>query len=84
VTVDAGSDIGVLIFLFKGESSTLAVRSSKEGSLEWISLVSLQDLPLGADLPILLPRIFSFQSGMPLIYGKYYYDDNDELRIVLN
>ena len=84
VMVDSGSDTGVLLFLFKGESSTLVVRPSNEGSLEWVSLASLKVLPLVEDLPLLLPRVFAFQPGIPLIYGRYFYDENERLQVVLN
>jgi 8-oxo-dGTP diphosphatase len=83
VMIDAGSDTGILLFVFKGESSTQVVRASKEGALEWASMASVNILPLVEDLPVLLPRVISYQPGSPLFYGRYFYDDQDHLQMVL-
>jgi len=83
VMVDAGPETGILLFVFKGETSTQEVRASKEGALEWTSMASVNELPLVEDLPLLLPRVHSYQPGLPLFYGRYFYDDQDRLQVVL-
>lgn len=56
VTVDVGNSPGVGLYIFVGETDTMVVQSSHEGTPEWISLDNLETQPLVKDLPALLPR----------------------------
>ena len=56
VHVHTGSSPGIGIHVFVGETRDKTVQTTSEGVPEWISLDALDDVPLVADLPILIPR----------------------------
>ncbi|MEJ2262008.1 MAG: NUDIX domain-containing protein [Anaerolineales bacterium] len=67
ITVDAGGDTGIGIFVFRGNrdragdcSTNL---SSPEGELEWVPIDQLHRLPVVEDLPALLPRVLDAKRG---------------------
>jgi 8-oxo-dGTP diphosphatase len=86
VTVDAGQEIGIGIFVLRAECSAEDPAGcepfpSAEGTLEWVPLAALSELPLVEDLPVLLPRILDWQSGDPPFSAHYAYDSADRLVI---
>ena len=81
VTIDTGRDPGIEIFIFKGETSTTEITSSAEGTLEWIPLNQVFDLPLVEDLPIILPKVLAASQGSTLFYAIYTYDADEQLQI---
>lgn len=84
VTIDTGQNPGILLFVFKGQGPSGELKSSSEGSLEWISLDQLDQVPLVEDLPELLPRVLRYQPQNGLFYGRYFYNAQDELVIQFN
>jgi 8-oxo-dGTP diphosphatase len=88
ITIDTGEDIGVCIFVLRGNvPSTFADHSdqlppSPEGNLEWIPINMVNSLPLVEDLPVLLPRVLGAQRGEPPFSAHYLYDTEDRLMIV--
>jgi 8-oxo-dGTP diphosphatase len=87
VTVDAGHEIGIGIFVFSGEcppepgQAGCEPVSSPEGTLEWVPFADIQALPLVEDLPVLLPRVLSWAPSDPLFSAQYRYDSADRLVI---
>ncbi len=81
IMIDAEKDLGIAIFVLKGECEEGETRPSEEGTLEWVPVKSLENYPLVEDLPILLPRVFSMKPGDPVFAGRYHYDENDKLVI---
>ncbi|GAP10720.1 ADP-ribose pyrophosphatase [Bellilinea caldifistulae] len=81
VMIDAGEETGIGLFVFRGETDQQPVENSAEGSLEWIALEKLREYPLVEDLPVLLPKVLSAKRNGELFYARYWYDENDHLRI---
>lgn len=84
VTVDTGEDTGVCIFVFRvvlKEAIDKQPRLSPEGTLEWVSIDQLQELPTVEDLPLLLPRVLEREPGESPFMAAYAYDDQDRLLI---
>jgi 8-oxo-dGTP diphosphatase len=74
ITVDAGQDIGIGIYVLKGECPTGDVRPSSEGRLEWVAFSEALSKPLVEDLYQVLPRVLRTQPGDPPFSAHYYYD----------
>lgn len=81
VIVDTGDEVGVGIFVLRGECPRGQPRPSPEGSLEWVPLSHLGDLPLVEDLPDLLPRVLEMSPEDPPFAAHYHYDSQDRLVI---
>lgn len=75
--------LGVGLFLFRGIYNGDSVFSSKEGKTTWVSINELQNEEVVEDLPLLVPKVYHFRSGDPIIIGKYEYDQNGSLKIFL-
>jgi 8-oxo-dGTP diphosphatase len=84
VLVDTGGNPGVAIFVFRGEYEGGKIRSSREGDLEWVKLTQIDDFPLVDDLHTILPLIARREPGKPAFSGRYYYDADDQMQIVLS
>jgi 8-oxo-dGTP diphosphatase len=81
ITVDAGENVGIGIFVLRGECPEGEPASSKEGALEWVLFSEVDRLPLVEDLYTLLPRVLAMRPGDPPFAAHYAYDD--EGRIVI-
>lgn len=68
---------GILLFVFSGESTTLAVTSSHEGSPEWVHWDTLPAEDLVEDIPHLLPRVLSDEQA--IFHAVYRYNQNNQL-----
>lgn len=75
VTVDTQANPGVVIFIFRGECPEGEPVLSKEGTLEWIQRSEIHNLPLVADLPLILPKILDHKPDLPPFFAHSYYDD---------
>jgi len=84
ITIDTGSETGIAIYIFKGESSGGDPVNSKEGGLEWVPIKDLYQKPLVEDLYTLLPHILNVSSAKPPIIGHYFYDDRGKMQIKIN
>jgi hypothetical protein len=82
VMIDAGSDGGIGLFVYKGETITRNVVRSEEGNLEWIQVSDLDRYPLVDDLPVLLPRVIAWKAGDRTFSARYYYDDDQRLQMI--
>jgi 8-oxo-dGTP diphosphatase len=73
ITIDTQTNPGVIIFVYKGESTGGNLISSNEGLLEWVEQSQLIHLPLVGDLPALLPKIIAMKQGdFPFIAHSSY------------
>ncbi len=79
ITVDAGQEIGIGIYVLKGECPAGEARPSAEGRLEWVAFSEAQDKPLVEDLYQVLPRVLRMQPGDPPFSAHYYYDTHGKL-----
>ncbi len=81
VMIDAGSDEGIGLFVYKGETDTWNVVYSEEGNLEWIQVRDLDRFQLVDDLPALIPRVIHWKAGDPAFSARYYYDEDQRLQM---
>ena len=81
ITIDAGPQVGIVVFIFRGECTEGEAKPSPEGSLEWIPFDQVTNYPLVEDLYTILPRLLALQSGDPPLSYHYHYDDEDRLVI---
>jgi 8-oxo-dGTP diphosphatase len=81
VTVDAGSEVGILVFVFSAEYVSGSLTPSAEGTLEWVRRSQLHALPLVEDLPALIPRILDAATGDRPFFARTTYGTDDRLVI---
>jgi 8-oxo-dGTP diphosphatase len=84
VLVDTGEDPGVTLFVFKGEAAHKTVIASHEGTPEWIPLNDVLDLKLVHDLYKLIPRVHQWQPGDEVMFARYSYSSEGELKVSFN
>jgi 8-oxo-dGTP diphosphatase len=82
-TIDISIEIGVGIYIFKGDCSYQPQLTSEDGILEWISKDEIYQKPLVEDLYTMLPLILRNKPSDALISAQYSYDDDERLRITL-
>ena len=84
VIVDAGTDIGICLYVFCGDASRVPgeIKASIEGAAEWVGKDAVLHLPVVEDLPVLLDRIHTMRRGDPPFSARSYYDENDKLMVV--
>lgn len=70
---------GVALFIFKGLCKDQTIQSSNEGELSWMPMEAIENLLLVDDLPVLLPMVYVFKAGDPIIIGKYFYNNDGKL-----
>jgi 8-oxo-dGTP diphosphatase len=81
ITVDAGLDYGIGLFVLKGYSEFGTPVNSGEGRLEWVDLGNLGAYNLVEDLITLLPKVASQSPGSLPFSAHYEYDPEDNLVI---
>lgn len=81
VIIDTGSLPGIGLYVFIGEAEDGELRSSSEGTPQWISLDALDESSLVADLPTLLPKALARHDGAAPFSAVYEYDDGGKLSI---
>ena len=79
VTVDTGQEIGIGLYVMKGNSDSGDPLSSEEGELEWVPYAEIQEKNLVEDLPVLLPRVLKVEKNDPPFSARYYYNQDDRL-----
>jgi 8-oxo-dGTP diphosphatase len=81
VTVDTQTNPGVCIFIFTGVCKECDPINSKEGTLEWIKISQLKNLPILEDLPLLLQKILAMILTDPPFFAYSRYDEKGNLII---
>lgn len=79
ITVDSGQDIGIGIYVLRGECPDGDPHPSREGRLEWIQFSEVLERPLVEDLYQVLPRLLAMKPGDPPFSAHSYYDDQGKL-----
>ena len=82
IMIDVENNLGVSLFLFRGESTEEINVTSKEGQVNWVPISALKDAPVVEDLPVLIPKVYEYRKTDPLIIAKYTYDQDGALRIL--
>jgi 8-oxo-dGTP diphosphatase len=81
VTVDAGQETGIGLYVLRGERPAGELSASSEGTPEWVRLSELAQLPLVEDLPLLLPRVLAIEPGVPPFSAHTWYDAQGRLQM---
>ena len=81
ITIDTQTNPGVGVFIFRAEYTGDDLKISNEGTLEWVDTSEINQLPLVADLPILLPKILKARYGEPPFSAHSHYDTTGGLVI---
>ncbi len=82
VLIHTGKNPGVLLFVFRGHLPPQArPRPSREGEPQWVPIEKVRMYPLVEDLHILLPRVLTWEPGMPVFHALYTYDASGRLHI---
>jgi 8-oxo-dGTP diphosphatase len=82
VMIDTGRNPGIGLYVYMGDlEDTSSPTTNDEGSLHWVKLTDVYDLPLVEDLRILLPKAFeAHRIGVPFS-ANYTYDHDGALTI---
>jgi 8-oxo-dGTP diphosphatase len=80
-TVNTQTNPGVCIYFFRGECPQGELIPSQEGSLEWLEISEINNLPLVADLHAFLPKILAMSQGDPPFLAHSRYDEADTLLV---
>jgi hypothetical protein len=81
ITIDTGEQIGIAVFVLRGESERQPVQPSPEGAAEWVEIARLGELPLVEDLVQLLPRVLQMKPWDAPFAAQYSYSPAGELAI---
>ena len=79
ITIDAAPDMGICLYVLRGECMRQEAIASQEGTPEWVHQQNLYRLPLVEDLHQMLPRLLSMQPGDPPFSAHYWYDSDTTL-----
>lgn len=82
ITIDTGGQIGIGMYVFRGEVSHVEAKPSEEGLLEWIPVDDIHKIPYVEDLPILIANIMKLNTSSSPLFLHYYYDKNEKLIIL--
>ncbi|GAB4574003.1 MAG: 8-oxo-dGTP diphosphatase [Anaerolineae bacterium] len=77
--IDAGTGTGIILFIFRAESTSRDFRNSGEGTLEWVPVAEVLTRDLVEDLPHILPRALEMKAGDPPFFVHVSYDQDDQL-----
>jgi 8-oxo-dGTP diphosphatase len=81
ITIDAGPEAGIGMYILRGERPQGELTGSAEGAAEWVALANLAGLPLVEDLPVLLGRVLQMQAGDPPFSGHTWYGEDGRMMI---
>lgn len=82
ITIDNGGNPGVCLFVYRGEYDGELISGSEEGTVEWVDMTRLEDLPVVQDLPGMLGMVYRYQKGDEPLYFKYSYNSDGKLSII--
>jgi 8-oxo-dGTP diphosphatase len=81
ILVDTGEDIGISIYVYKGDYQGESLLESQEGKLEWVGMHELERFELVEDLKVILPIVQKMNSSSMPFSARYNYDAEDKLQI---
>jgi 8-oxo-dGTP diphosphatase len=77
-------NLGVLLFIFRGEAVSQETTPSSEGTLEWFDRAHPPTEDVVEDLPLLLSRVLGLKEDDPPFFGAYTYDNQDRLVVTFS
>lgn len=81
IMIDTGEEAGISMHVYRGENVSGQLTASAEGSLEWLPVAGLGDLPLVEDLPKLLPLVLAMHPGDAPLSLHYSYASDGKLLV---
>jgi 8-oxo-dGTP diphosphatase len=81
VTIDTGEQCGIGLYIYVGEVTSVAIRSSLEGEPSWIPLEKIDQTPVVEDIPLLLPKAIDAYTSMIPFSAFYSYCAEGKLLI---
>jgi 8-oxo-dGTP diphosphatase len=81
IIVDTGNNPGVAIYVFRGDYQSGNLVPSNEGTLEWVTVKSIQKVNVVEDLTTVIPRILAQEKGEQPFSAIYSFDSADSLQI---
>ncbi len=84
IMIDTGGSTGIGIYVFRGENPNGEMIASGEGILEWKVINDIPNLPMVEDLYCVLPHFLNWKPGKPILFFRYFYDENNQLKIKLS
>jgi 8-oxo-dGTP diphosphatase len=72
--IDAGQDVGIVLFVFTALADSRDFTDSDEGTLHWVPIAEVGNLALVDDLPLLLPRLFGPGAAQSPFFAHVSYD----------
>jgi len=82
ITIDTGKEVGIGIFVFRGSHTRGELKTSQEGSLMWVPIDEIHDLPLVVDLYELLPKVLTMESDDPPFSAHIAYDHDGHPQLI--
>lgn len=80
ISIDVEDEIGISLFLFKGEGVNTDAISSDEGEVTWVKVNEINNHSVLDDLLELLPMVYLWKCGDPMIIGHYRNHHPSEIR----
>ncbi|MHC1784691.1 MAG: NUDIX domain-containing protein [Anaerolineaceae bacterium] len=84
ISIDLKQGNGILVFVFKGIYQRGDLKSSHEGTLEWIEVNRIDSIPVVEDLPTILPLVQRYHPGCEPFFAWYSYGEDGCLKIKVN
>jgi len=82
VVIDTQTVPGISLYIYVGKiDHPSPLKATDEGTLDWVPLSEVYDLPLVEDLPILLPKALEADRIKRPFSANYTYDDERDLTI---
>jgi 8-oxo-dGTP diphosphatase len=80
ILIDTGKETGIGLFVFGGSIQHPApLKSTIEGTPQWLNPDELKEVHLVEDLHWLLPKVRATMDGAPPFLGLYQFDDSGKL-----
>jgi 8-oxo-dGTP diphosphatase len=72
---------GILLFVFVATTESCELRPSAEGSLEWVPISRVGELPVVEDVPMLLERALGNEPGSRPFFASYTYPPQGAMQV---
>ncbi len=73
--VDTGEDVGIELYIFRGEYISGELQATHEGLPEWVPIAKLDQVPLVDDGPVLIGRLLAQQPGDAPFCARSFYEN---------
>jgi 8-oxo-dGTP diphosphatase len=83
IMIDIAPDVGIALFIFSGNYHNQKLVDSCEGELVWVSLSDFDKYPVVQDLLELVPLVVKCKSNNDLFFGKYTFDEDENMLICI-